>query len=460
MDAQRKKIQHLYLRAGFGEMPARVRGKMKTDIHVLADELFREAEDIKPLDFLPKPNTNNNGKVGPLKILLMILRSQKEVERLNLAWMERMVKREGQLRERMTFFWHNHFATSVPFAWLMQVQNNTIRKHALGSFRKMLHAISKDPAMIIYLNNQQNRKAQPNENFAREVMELFTLGIGNYTEKDVKEAARAFTGWTVDGTGSFFFNEKQHDFEEKTVLGRTGKFNGEEIIDLLLEQKQTARFVCRKIYKEFVNQKPDEEIVAQLAKTFYESDYDIERLMRVIFSSDWFYAEKNMGGRIVSPVEMLVRYRRLVGLEFTEEKHQLQLQKVLGQTLFFPPNVAGWKGGRNWIDASSLLVRLSLPKAMLDGSGPELSAKPHFEEKEKEDPKKVKMTVRWKKLVDQLKDIPDDEIEDELFAALIQAPDKRIDRELVRSLINRSSREKRIVSTAVALMSLPEFQLV
>lgn len=460
MSDNRKKVQHLFLRAGFGETISGGRKKANNNLQSLVDGLFIDAEKYRELDIIDAPRTDSDGKVSPLQLPSIILKSRAEMERFNVAWMDRMAEKEGQLRERMTFFWHNHFATSTTFAYLMQVQNNTLRFYALGSFRKMLHAIAKDPAMIIYLNNQQNKKKQPNENFAREVMELFTLGRGNYTENDIKEAARAFTGWQVDMTGFYKFNEKQHDFDSKTVFGKTGNFDGGDIIDMLLEKRQTARYVCTKLFREFVSEFPDKDIIDQMTKVFYESDYDIGKLMRFVFSSSWFYEDRFIGCKIASPVDLLVRYRRLNGMYFTEQKAQLEAQKVLGQVLLFPPNVAGWKGGRNWIDSSSLLIRLSIPKVMLDGTGLDLRAKPQFEEEGKPDAKKVKMKVDWNRLIDQLKGIPDDEIESELRAALIQAPDDRIDKGVLRSQIDRSSRDKRIVSTAVALMSTPEFQLI
>lgn len=460
MSDNRKKVQHLFLRAGFGETISGGRKKANAAIPDLVEALFKDSEKVREMDVIEAPRTDDDGKVSLLQLPGIVLKSRSEMERFNVAWMDRMILREGQLRERMTFFWHNHFATSTSFAYLMQVQNNTLRHYALGSFRKMLHAISKDPAMIIYLNNQQNKKKQPNENFAREVMELFTLGRGNYTENDIKEAARAFTGWQVDMAGVFKFNDKQHDSDSKTVFGKTGNFDGGDIIDMLLEKRQTARYISSKIFREFVSEFPDKEIIEQMTKVFYESDYNIGKLMRFVFSSDWFYEPRFIGCKIASPVDLLVRYARLTGMHFTEQKAQLEAQKVLGQVLLFPPNVAGWKGGRNWIDASSLLIRLSIPKVMLDGTGLDLRAKPQFEEEGKPDAKKVKMKVDWNRLIDQMKGVADDDIESEMRAGLIQAPDDRIDKAVLRSQIDRTSRDKRIVSTGVAFMSTPEFQLI
>src|SRR5262249_34193319 len=187
---------------------------------------------------------------------------------------------------------------------------DVIRRNALGNFGDLLKEVSKSAAMLFFLNNQQNRKDHPNENFAREVMELFTMGRGNYTEQDIKEAARAFTGWGANAGGEFVFRKFQHDTGEKTVLGKSGNFDGDNIIDILIENKQTARFITRKIYRYFVNDEVNEAIVDKLANKFYQSNYDISELMKEIFSSDWFYDPKNIGSRIKSPVELIVGIRR------------------------------------------------------------------------------------------------------------------------------------------------------
>ena len=357
MVSKQQQVQHLYLRAGFGETPVVIKKKKQQSIQKLVDELFNDAKQYNPITYLENPADSK--EVGNFKVLLLILKSRDQMQELNIEWLKTLHTTKSVLREKMTLFWHNHFATSTQLAYLMQVQNNTLRKNALGKFDKLLHAISTDPAMIIYLNNQQNKKDAPNENFAREVMELFTLGEGNlYTEKDIKEAARAFTGWTVNKRGKFEFVAKEHDDGEKEFMGMKGNFNGQDIINILLSKKQTARYVTYKIYKEFVNDDVDETIVTQLTDQFFESGYDIGKLMKTIFTADWFYEEKNVGTHIASPVELLTRYKRLLNIGFKDDKAQLVVQKVLGQVLFFPPNVAGWPGGKNWVDSFSLLFFL------------------------------------------------------------------------------------------------------
>ncbi|MDQ2770303.1 MAG: DUF1800 domain-containing protein, partial [Bacteroidota bacterium] len=280
---------------------------------------------------------------------------------MSTAWMDRMASSPAQLREKMTLFWHGHFACRVRQPGPALSLHNTTRQHALGKFPALLLAVSQEPAMLQFLNNQQNRKEHPNENFAREVMELFTLGRGNYTETDVKEAARAFTGWGYDGQGNFRFRERDHDAGSKTFLGRTGNFRGEDVLKIMLEQPAAATFLTTKIYRFFVNEVPDPAHIAPLAAAFRRSGYDIQDLLERMFSADWFYAPANVGTHIKSPVELLAGIRRTLNVRIDHAQPLLGYQRALGQNLFQPPNVAGWPGGRSWIDSSSLLLRLQLP---------------------------------------------------------------------------------------------------
>lgn len=462
MVSEQKKLQHLLLRAGFGCTPELARRFKGLPVGNVVDELFSDAQIVQELLFLERPKTNDKGEVRPLKVVALFLKSQKEKEQLNLAWIDRMEVAKAQLREKMTLFWHNHFATSAMFGWLMQVQHNTLRRHALGSFRDMLRDMAKDPAMILWLNNQQNKKDAPNENFAREVMELFTLGESNgYTEKDIKEAARAFTGWTVNQKGEFEFKPNQHDDGEKEVFGKKGNFDGEDIISMLLEKPETAEFLCRKIYRSFVNAEVDEEHIRPLAKMFRDSDYNIGQLMRTIFLQDWFYEPKNIGCIIISPVELIVRLKKLCKFQVDDDQ-QLALQDVLGQTLFLPPNVAGWKGGRSWIHSTTLVQRLHLSKAMIDAGTARLHKRPAFEEKndEKNKDEKVKVKSDWTKLVEHFSGVPDEQLTEAVIAFLIQAPDDRIDRKLIEAVTDKSNRNRRVITTIAAVMQMPEFQII
>jgi len=461
-----KKIQHLFLRAGFGETPDKVQAMQGTSIPDLTSQLFTSSEQYKDLLYLPFPLNEKQERKGasPFLILKMILKSKQDMEELNGQWIFKMVHTRAVLREKLTFFWHNHFATSVPFAYLMQVQNNTLRKLALGNFGELLLAMAKDPAMLLYLNNQQNRKDHPNENFAREVMELFTLGIGNYTEKDVREAARAFTGWTVNARGEYEFQSEHHDEGTKEFLGRKGNFNGEDILHILLEEKQTARFLVTKIYKEYVNPVVREERIEKLAADYFHSGYNTEALLRTILQSEWFYDEENIGVRIISPVELVVRYKKLVDMQFKKEKTLLDLQKALGQVLFFPPNVAGWKGDTHWIDSTSLLLRLSLPQYLVQGLALELQSRPAFEAPPKEnkdtDSSPVPALSDWKPLADFFKNETAGHLPESLMDHFIQCNPQFMNKESFSVQGLNASSEKSVILALANIMSLPEFQLI
>jgi uncharacterized protein (DUF1800 family) len=462
--SHQKKIQHLFLRAGFGETPAKIQQLQNTSINSIVEDMFTASKQFKDINYLPYPLKENEEMKGlsAFKAVKMILKSKQDLEELNGEWIFKMAYTKAALREKMTFFWHNHFATSTPFAYLMQVQNNMLRQHALGRFGDMLHAVAKDPAMILYLNNQQNKKGHPNENFAREVMELFTLGVGHYTEKDIKEAARAFTGWTVNAKGEYEFHPKQHDDGAKEFLGGKGNFNGEDILNILLEEKQTAKYLVTKIYRDFVNPVVDAKRVDALADEYFASGYDTEKLMRSIFTSEWFYSDENIGVKISSPVELIVRYKKLLSLEFKKPKNQLELQKALGQVLFFPPNVSGWKGNTSWIDSTSLLIRLSIPQYIVKGTPLKLKSKPHFEENPDEVVKTIendKVESDWNELLAAFSNVEDEKLHDALFESFIQCNPDNINRDMLVAEADKP-RIKRRIQTMANIMSLPEFQLI
>jgi uncharacterized protein (DUF1800 family) len=255
------------------------------------------------------------------------------VRNLNMYWLHEMVNSSAQLREKMAFFWHGHFACRNLNIFYQQGLLDVIRKNALGNFGTLLKEVSRSAAMLNFLNNQQNRKDHPNENFAREVMELFTLGRGNYSEHDIKEAARAFTGWSATLKGEFIFRKAQHDFDSKTVLGQTGNFGGEEVLDILLKQKQTAKYITQKLYRFLVNEDVDQEKINWLADRFYNNNYDIQKFLDDVFMSDWFYEEKNVGVKIKSPIELIAGIQRMLPMKFERDDVLLLLQRSLGQLL-------------------------------------------------------------------------------------------------------------------------------
>lgn len=295
----------------------------------------------------------------------MIKDDRKVVIQINGEWISQMASTSYPLREKMSLFWHDHFACKPKSSYMTGSYIEHIRKEALGNFRSLLHGIAKEPAMLLYLNNQQNRKGHPNENFARELMELFTLGIGNYTEQDIKESARAFTGWSVGADKQFKLNERQHDGGTKTFFGESKRWSGEEIIDRILQEEAAAEYVSGKIARYFLGKPPGKELQSNLTKVFYESDYDIAPVLVAIVESDEFWSEEIRGQDVLSPVELLVRLERDFQIEAEDNLHRIAIQKSLGQILFQPPNVAGWPTGKGWIDASSLPTRLSLARAIL-----------------------------------------------------------------------------------------------
>jgi uncharacterized protein (DUF1800 family) len=290
---------------------------------------------------------------------------QKSIE-LQSWWLTEMLVTPSPLTEKMTLFWHNHFVSSqqkVRSPQLMYRQNVLLRRHAVGNFGALLHAISRDPAMVIYLDSASNRKGQPNENFAREVMELFTVGEGNYTERDVKEAARAFTGWGIDpDTGQFVFRRRAHDDGVKTVLGHTGDLDGDAVLDILLSKPQTAELIVSKLWREFVSPAPDAGEVRRIAGILRDSGYEIRPALRALLTTDAFYAPGNRAVLIKSPVELVVGTLRQFSFTTGEPLPFVLGVAVLGQNLFSPPNVKGWPGGEMWINSTTLLAR----KALLD----------------------------------------------------------------------------------------------
>lgn len=356
--------KHLLWRAGFGVGINQFEDLKNKDIKTLINDLFKEENfteinyetpDVETIDYM-----NDKSPADKKKEIQKINREQNE--ELNLNFLNKMVSSKEQLREKMAFFWHGHFSSRIQNPKFNRQILNVIRKNALGNFKDLLFEVSKAPAMLNFLNNQQNKKDHPNENFAREVMELFTMGRGNYTEKDIREGARAFTGWGYDKEGNFVERVKQHDEGTKTFLGKTGNFTGADALNIILEQKATAKFITTKIYKFFVNENVDQNIVETLSSNFYQSNYDIKKLMTEIFSSSWFYDKKNIGNRIKSPIELMAGMMRTLPMNIQNPENLIVYQKLLGQMLLYPPNVAGWPNGKSWIDSSTLMLRLQIPQ--------------------------------------------------------------------------------------------------
>ena len=291
-----------------------------------------------------------------------------ETQRLATWWGERMLLTRRPLEEKLTLFWHGHFATGnvkVRDTRMMLRQNELLRAHASGRFEELLLGILTDPAMLVYLDNGENVKGHPNENFGRELLELFSLGVGNYTEQDIREGSRAFTGWTNDVL-EFEFDAEQHDFGEKTFLGQTGPFDGADIIRIILEQPAAADYLSAKLYRYFVRDDLDAATGSKLAATFRGADYALKPLLKQIFLSRDFYSPDSYATMIKSPVHLIVSTYRKLGLkELATIPDFNRLTAGLGQTLFNPPNVAGWAGGRTWITPATLLQRGNLFRDVL-----------------------------------------------------------------------------------------------
>jgi len=394
--------------------------------------------------------------------------SRDDLKTMNIRWLEIMVNSEAQLREKMSLFWHGHFACRSQNSFYQQELLHIIRTNALGSFADMLKAVSKSPAMLAFLNNQQNKKSHPNENFAREVMELFTMGRGNYTENDVKEAARAFTGWSFNAQGEFLFRKNQHDFGSKTFLGKTGNFDGDDILNILLENKQTANYISNKIYSYFVNENIDKKNQQLLSSRFYSNNYDISKLLEDIYSSDWFYDEKNIGNRIKSPVELLAGIRRLLPMQLDNNQSQLLFQRALGQVLFYPPNVAGWPGGKNWIDSSSLMLRLRVPQILSANDAIDIMPKADDDvqmgmmemaaKKMKETVKGGTASIDWAPVNKIFEKVQREKLLENIADTVLQTK-SQVSNAVLDKYVNTASRENYIKSAVVNFMATPEYQL-
>ena len=383
-----QKINHLYRRAGYGLRISDYQKKNRSTPEKEVKLLLTDAVQNKPIKVMTEnpvakyQNEFMGRRGGSPELRQMVqkeIRDSRELIRdMNMQWMVQLVDPTMVLREKLTLFWHDHFGVRNLFGYYAQQHNNLLREKALGKYGDLLLAVAKDPAMLQFLNNQQNVKTRPNENFARELLELFTLGRGNYSEQDIKNAARAFTGWGFARlSGNFRFRRFQHDFGNKEFMGQSGDLNGDDIINIVLEQKQTARFLASKLFHYYVSDTPDQEIIEDMANHLYKSDYHIGDLLNYMFSSAWFYEERFMNNMIKSPIDLVNSIRTQFNLSFGQPLALLYLQRSLGQVLFYPPSVNGWPVGREWIDSSSLVNRMRLPAV--------LSARAQFNVRPKDD---------------------------------------------------------------------------
>jgi uncharacterized protein (DUF1800 family) len=344
------RVAHLHRRAGFGATRTDVVRDLKEGPQASVDRFFN-----------PRPLTTD--EQGILDSLRQGVLDSGDADRMKAWWLYRVLYDPDPLREKLTLFWHGHFATSnrkVNNLPLMLAQNESLRKHALGPFAELLSSMVGDGAMLVWLDGAGSKKEKPNENFGREFLELFTLGVGHYTEKDLREAARAFTGWSVEN-GKGVFHDTGHDDGDKTFLNQTGAWKSNDIVRITLEQPACAEFLCRKLYRFLVREdvEPTPELLRPLAEELRRHDYDIGHVVGIILRSRHFYDAAVRRQRIKGPVEFSAGLLRALDVPRADVR-LLALALACerqGQDLFHPPNVKGWDGGKTWLNSSTVLER-------------------------------------------------------------------------------------------------------
>lgn len=428
-----RRVRHLYRRAGFGASPAEISEALKSTPGSVVDSMF--SAESESSEFRSTADS-----------LARTVLAAGDPKQLAAAWTYRLLGTPHQLLEKAVIFWHGHFSTGadkVKDAGMMWNQNLLLRQHALGKLAPLVQSMAQDPAMLIYLDSATNRKSHPNENFARELMELFCLGEGNYGEQDVRELARCFTGWEIKNS-RFRKNKYQQDTGIKLVLGQSGAFDGEEAVAIVLDQAAAPLFICRKLVRFFVADEPalTNELIAPLANLFRDEDLNIASVISRILTSNLFYSPHALARKIRSPVELLIGLLR--SLEGTTNALMLaQGLEQIGQGLFFPPNVKGWDGGRAWINSSTLLGRANLVYRVLKDEHTHFangSLDRYLHNLGLHDDQEV---VRW--------------LADALLAVPLATPTET---RLIESLqSNRNDREAGLLGVVNGMATLPEFQL-
>jgi uncharacterized protein (DUF1800 family) len=382
---------HLLNRAGFGGPPEEIQKLadmgMEQAVASLVD--YEKIPDSTPDPAWAKPNPEE------IKKFREVIRTgtpeekkkaqqeqqqlfQRRMLELRGWWLQRMAAGPRPFQEKMVLFWHGHFATSVEkvrnpyYIWR---QNELFRRLATGNWQQLLTDAGQDPAMLVWLDQAQSRKDHPNENFAREVMELFALGEGHYTEKDIAEAARALTGWSLEPSEQkFIYRPRLHDDGVKTLLGRTGNFNGDDVIQIIVAQPQAARFITAKLWNYFAGQMPSPELNEELAANLRANGNNFKPFLRTLLRSEDLYADSVVRNQVKSPVQWLVGSVRMLESELPPPLVSWGMIRQLGQDLFAPPNVKGWDGGITWISTNTLLTRYNDAQALVEGTLPPLTA--------------------------------------------------------------------------------------
>lgn len=399
--------RHLLSRTGFGGSPEEAKRLASVPVNEAVKDLLDKAAAAKPPakpDWVRDTWVNFNRRYADMTAeeYLVVLRrngarNAAENNDLRAWWVRHMAVTDAPLRENMTLFWHGHFTSAtgkvLNLSEAFYAQNQTWRKHALGNFRDFLEAVTLDPAMLVYLDMEESVKEHPTENYARELLELFTLGVGNYTEKDVLETARAFTGWTLDQPDGTVrvkretdptrarsvlrdglvpkFVPARHDGGDKTILGKTGKFGVKEVLDLIVSHPACARHVAGRLIAYYGAHDPEGKLKERMARAFTDNKYEIRPVLEVLFTSPEFYAPQARGSQVKSPVRLLVGALRELKHDGEITPAVAQLTVPLGQELFNPPTVKGWPGGTAWVSASTLALRYRLGEPLVDGKLPD-----------------------------------------------------------------------------------------
>ena len=394
---------HLLNRAGFGGTPAQARALADMGLNKAVDQLVKyESQPVEPV----KADLFDNGIMSPPtdeqretakkarqsndeNALAALQRERqrkqsddrKQIAELQKWWIKRMIETPRPLEEKMTLFYHGHFATgyrTIEDSFHMYQQNQLFRKFATGNFAQLAHRIIRDPAMLKYLDNDENQKSKPNENMARELMELFTLGEGRgYTEDDIKAGALALTGYTFKDD-TFYFNNNNHDASTKNIMGQSGPFDGDGFLDVILARNECAEFMAGKLFKFFVNDLPGEPskeqkaFIVAMANKLRASKFEVKPLLNAVFSSAYFYSADNRGAIIKSPIQLTVQAVRSLRTPVRELSALASATDLMGQNVFFPPNVKGWDGGRSWMNTSTLFIRQNLLVYLLTGRKPDM----------------------------------------------------------------------------------------
>ena len=375
------KARHLLNRAGFG-VPSKLvedlvgMGPEAAVAHLVEyDHLHQRLTEPKTVPFLARRTIARDNPEASEEEIQELYTEYRRSERMALEgmkswWLQRMHKTHRPLEEKMALFWHGHFAISsqkVQSSTHTYEYNALLRDYATGNFKMLTTKVGQLPAMLQYLDNRQSTKTHPNENWARELMELFVLGQGQYTEDDIKASARAFTGWTTSGNG-FEYNLQRHDYSDKTFMGRTGPFDGWDIINIIFEQPAASTFISTKLWNFFAYENPEAGVVKGLSETLRDNDFELRPMLTQLFLSKAFYSDKAMGTQIKSPAQFMVRLAEDLGYQQPPYSQMARSMRELGQDLFYPPNVKGWDGNRAWINANSLLIRYNTPPVLANAA--------------------------------------------------------------------------------------------